>query len=129
MCLTTALSLVCCRTNFRTSVVVRDSEEGGFSEMDIVTMDRPGLLTDIVKVLKDINVNVISAEVGQHYSHPCLPSQPHHLQQHPAHAFEPLCQATCPVGKQPLACRVALLQVAGSLTGQQGPRSANICVS
>ena len=44
-------------------MVVRDSEEGGFSEMDITTADRPGLLTDIVKVLKDINVNVISAEV------------------------------------------------------------------
>ncbi|KAK9804954.1 hypothetical protein WJX73_003269 [Symbiochloris irregularis] len=46
-----------------TTVIVRDSEQGGFSEMDIVTTDRPGLLTDIVKVLKDINVNVISAEV------------------------------------------------------------------
>lgn len=51
-------------TKTKTTVVVRDSEEGGFSEMDVVTNDRPGLLTDIVKVLKDINVNVISAEVS-----------------------------------------------------------------
>lgn len=36
--------------------------------MQITTADRPGLLTDIVKVLKDISVNVISAEV-QHVSH------------------------------------------------------------
>ena len=34
-----------------------------FSKLTIRTRDRPGLLVEIVKVLKDINVNVISAEV------------------------------------------------------------------
>ena len=66
------------RTTTGTTVVVRESEEGGFSEMDIITTDRPGLLTDIVKVLKDINVNVISAEVGgsKCYSiSPCVQGQ------------------------------------------------------
>ena len=60
-----------CRVTGGTTVVVRDSEEGGFSEMDITTADRPGLLTDIVKVLKDISVNVISAEVRQSMSFQC----------------------------------------------------------
>ena len=34
-----------------------------FSKLSIRTRDRPGLLVEVVKVLKDINVNVISAEV------------------------------------------------------------------
>jgi len=34
-----------------------------FSKLSIRTKDRPGLLVEVVKVLKDINVNVISAEV------------------------------------------------------------------
>ena len=34
-----------------------------FSKLTIKTRDRPGLLVEIVKVLKDISVNVVSAEV------------------------------------------------------------------
>lgn len=34
-----------------------------FSKLQIKTRDRPGLLVEIVKVLKDISVNVQSAEV------------------------------------------------------------------
>ena len=34
-----------------------------FSKLSIRTKDRPGLLVEVVKVLKDISVNVISAEV------------------------------------------------------------------
>lgn len=43
--------------------VVKEDESGSHSIVHIKTRDRPGLLTDIVKVLKDISVNVISAEV------------------------------------------------------------------
>ena len=38
-------------------------EDEGHSELHITTTDRPGLLTDIVNTLKDVSVNVISAEV------------------------------------------------------------------
>lgn len=47
-----------------TIVTVDDGEEDDqHSRLSIKTADRPGLLVEIVKVLKDINVNVISAEV------------------------------------------------------------------
>jgi hypothetical protein len=46
-----------------TQIEVRDSESGAYSVLLVTTIDRPGLLTDIVRVLKDINLNVISAEV------------------------------------------------------------------
>jgi len=46
-----------------TQIEVRDSENGIFSQIFVNTLDRPGLLTEIVHVLKDINLNVISAEV------------------------------------------------------------------
>ena len=42
--------------------VVTDEDEG-YSELRVTTTDRPGLLTDIVHSLKDVSVNVISAEV------------------------------------------------------------------
>ena len=44
--------------------VTPEDESGSFSIVHVKTRDRPGLLTDIVKTLKDLNVNVISAEVG-----------------------------------------------------------------
>lgn len=37
---------------------------GTHSLLLIVTGDRPGLLTDAVRVMKDLNLNVVSAEVG-----------------------------------------------------------------
>ncbi len=43
--------------------VTPEDETGSFSIVHVSTRDRPGLLTDIVKTLKDLNVNVISAEV------------------------------------------------------------------
>lgn len=46
-----------------TQIEVRDSESGAFTQILVNTLDRPGLLTDIVRVLKDINLNVVSAEV------------------------------------------------------------------
>ena len=46
-----------------TQIEVRDCESGAFSEILVNTLDRPGLLTDIVTVLKDISLNVVSAEV------------------------------------------------------------------
>ena len=46
-----------------TQVSARDSETGMYTKLFVNTVDRPGLLTDIVRVLKDINLNVVSAEV------------------------------------------------------------------
>jgi UTP:GlnB (protein PII) uridylyltransferase len=46
-----------------TSIEIRESEDGTHSEVMVNTTDRPGLLTDIVHVLKDISLNVVSAEV------------------------------------------------------------------
>ncbi|KAK2079726.1 hypothetical protein QBZ16_002121 [Prototheca wickerhamii] len=47
----------------KTQVEVRDDESGLSSKLLVNTVDRPGLLTDIVHILKDISLNVISAEV------------------------------------------------------------------
>lgn len=49
--------------NIVTQVSIRESETGMYTKLFVNTVDRPGLLTDIVKVLKDINLNVVSAEV------------------------------------------------------------------
>lgn len=57
----------CCRPKIKTTVEVTEEESGSHSKVSIRTRDRPGLLTDIVRTLKDISVNVISAEVN-----PCL---------------------------------------------------------
>lgn len=46
-----------------TQVSIRESETGMYTKLFVNTVDRPGLLTDIVRVLKDINLNVVSAEV------------------------------------------------------------------
>ena len=46
-----------------TQVSVRDSETGMYTKLFVNTVYRPGLLTDIVRLLKDINLNVVSAEV------------------------------------------------------------------
>lgn len=44
-----------------TQIETRDGEV--YTEILVNTLDRPGLLTDIVRVLKDISLNVVSAEV------------------------------------------------------------------
>ena len=44
--------------------ITPEDESGSFSIVHIKTRDRPGLLTDVVRTLKDLNVNVISAEVS-----------------------------------------------------------------
>ena len=91
----------CCRASVATVVEVADEESGTHSIVHIKTRDRPGLLTDIVKVLKDINVNVVSAEV-RHAPASCM--QPAHACDHAA----PLA-GRCPVqeGAQMgfMACR------------------------
>lgn len=46
-----------------TQIEARDTDSGTFTQILVNTLDRPGLLTDIVRVLKDINLNVVSAEV------------------------------------------------------------------
>jgi UTP:GlnB (protein PII) uridylyltransferase len=52
-----------CSRSVETVISIQHNEESAFSTLHIKTLDRPGLLVEIVKVLKDINVNVISAEV------------------------------------------------------------------
>ena len=47
----------------RTRISLTEDPTGSHSELSIETTDRPGLLTAIVGVLKDISVNVVSAEV------------------------------------------------------------------
>ncbi|KAL4459008.1 hypothetical protein ABPG75_013873 [Micractinium tetrahymenae] len=51
------------RRGIQTQIEVREHESGSHSVLLVNTLDRPGLLTDIVRVLKDINLNVVSAEV------------------------------------------------------------------
>lgn len=46
-----------------TLIEVAEAPNGAASLLTITTQDRPGLLVDIVRVLKDINLNVVSAEV------------------------------------------------------------------
>ena len=47
----------------QTQIDVKEAPNGASSVLTINTPDRPGLLVDIVRVLKDINLNVVSAEV------------------------------------------------------------------
>lgn len=51
------------RAVVQTTINVEESPNGAASILRIATQDRPGLLVDIVRVLKDINLNVVSAEV------------------------------------------------------------------
>ena len=46
-----------------TTIEVTEAPNGSCSVLKIKTADRPGLLVDIVRVLKDVNLNVVSAEV------------------------------------------------------------------
>jgi UTP:GlnB (protein PII) uridylyltransferase len=51
------------RSVVQTTIEVRESPNGSCSILAVTTSDRPGLLVDVVSVLKDINVNVVSAEI------------------------------------------------------------------
>eukprot|EP00199_Chlamydomonas_sp_CCMP681_P006840 CAMPEP_0119108872 /NCGR_PEP_ID=MMETSP1180-20130426/15916_1 /TAXON_ID=3052 ORGANISM="Chlamydomonas cf sp, Strain CCMP681" /NCGR_SAMPLE_ID=MMETSP1180 /ASSEMBLY_ACC=CAM_ASM_000741 /LENGTH=287 /DNA_ID=CAMNT_0007094545 /DNA_START=53 /DNA_END=916 /DNA_ORIENTATION=+ len=51
------------RAVVQTLIGVEEAPNGAASLLRITTADRPGLLVDIVRVLKDINLNVVSAEV------------------------------------------------------------------
>lgn len=46
-----------------TVIEVVEAPNGSCSVLKLTTRDRPGLLVDVVSVLKDINVNVVSAEI------------------------------------------------------------------
>lgn len=46
-----------------TRITVKASANGARSELAVETTDRPGLLVDIVSVLKDCSLNVVSANV------------------------------------------------------------------
>ena len=45
-----------------TVITCSGDEDDAYTTLFIKTLDRPGLLVEIVKVLKDININVVSAE-------------------------------------------------------------------
>ena len=62
MCKTTQLPA--CRSAISTMVQVLEHENGDHSEVFVETADRAGLLTTIVQTLKDLNVNVVAAEVS-----------------------------------------------------------------
>jgi UTP:GlnB (protein PII) uridylyltransferase len=47
----------------KTSIQLVNPPDVPFTRLEVTTMDRPGLLVDIVRTLKDCNVNVLSAEV------------------------------------------------------------------
>lgn len=49
-------------TGIPTSIKIRAGTNNVRSVMDLVTADRPGLLVNVVRILKDISVNVVSAE-------------------------------------------------------------------
>eukprot|EP00878_Enallax_costatus_P000763 GHUV01000881.1.p1 GENE.GHUV01000881.1~~GHUV01000881.1.p1 ORF type:complete len:288 (+),score=90.49 GHUV01000881.1:150-1013(+) len=51
------------RAVVQTTIEVKEAPSGSCSILYVTTRDRPGLLVDIVSVLKDINVNVVSAEI------------------------------------------------------------------
>ncbi|MEW5302544.1 MAG: hypothetical protein WDW36_005319 [Sanguina aurantia] len=51
------------RAVVQTTIEVSEALNAACSVLKITTRDRPGLLVDIVQVLKDINLNVVSAEV------------------------------------------------------------------
>lgn len=46
-----------------TSIQLHTAPDSAFTKLDVTTVDRPGLLVNIVRTLKDCNVNVVSAEV------------------------------------------------------------------
>ena len=46
-----------------TKIRLETPPDSPFTRLEVTTMDRPGLLVDIVRTVKDCNVNVISAEV------------------------------------------------------------------
>ncbi len=60
-----------CSHAVETVITLDGEEEDSHSTLFIKTLDRPGLLVEIVKVLKDINVNVISAEVPTRHHRRC----------------------------------------------------------
>lgn len=46
-----------------TTITMREADNGSCTVLKISTADRPGVLLDIVRVLKDVNTNVVSAEI------------------------------------------------------------------
>ena len=51
-------------TAIPTSIKIVPSASGSRSALELKTTDRPGLLVDIVRVLKDCSLNVVSASIN-----------------------------------------------------------------
>jgi UTP:GlnB (protein PII) uridylyltransferase len=47
-----------------TTIRISSSAAGNRSALELTTLDRPGLLVDIVRVLKDCSLNVVSASIN-----------------------------------------------------------------
>ena len=50
-------------TEIETSIEIEVDPRNRFTILNVTTRDRPGLLVDMVHILKDVSVNVLSAEV------------------------------------------------------------------
>ena len=47
-----------------TSIKISENANGSRSALELKTLDRPGLLVDVVRVLKDCSLNVVSASIN-----------------------------------------------------------------
>ena len=47
-----------------TTISIKSDASGARSALKLLTTDRPGLLVDVVKVLKDCSLNVVSANIN-----------------------------------------------------------------
>lgn len=50
-------------TSVKTKITVSPHPSGRFTTLRVQTLDRPGLLVDMVQILKDVSCNILSAEV------------------------------------------------------------------
>jgi len=50
-------------TSIETKISIDEDRSGRYTVLRLITQDRPGLLIDVVQILKDVSVNVLSAEV------------------------------------------------------------------
>ncbi len=51
-------------STIETTIAIKSDASGARSALKLKTTDRPGLLVDIVRVLKDCSLNVISANIN-----------------------------------------------------------------
>ena len=124
------------RDKIKTHVeVTPEDETGSFSIVHIKTRDRPGLLTDIVRTLKDLNVNVISAEVkpptpmltGVKRISACIPRVPCPMGLRIAEQEARISsQQPCCLTQELLACNAGVVQHAWGIAALQRQQKPNL---